>query len=405
VKKFFWVVINLILIVATEGLWLILLLIYFVVRRSNKLRPDKLLSSSEAQPNGPAVVTLPSKPFVSEKTKQTLQSNWKLITGLSLVAVLLVVSVSFGTRFLNDRESNQLFAKAQEKINADDFKGARIDIDQALRGNPSASQRANELRTQINGIQQALKLFAVADKALLEDEILVAAKTLRRVTSDERDFRKKAERQLMELEGKVQGIVSERISKLKTLARYEEAREIIIDFASAYPDNMKFSEEAEEISNLLEKQRESKKRIALSKLKRTYDEFQNVTWYQSPSSPRYRSSNAFYVYFGVESGSKLPLRLVMQYFSSDWLFIQEAKINIDGSIYTIDNTDWERDNDSDIWEWSDELLDRRDLIEKIIKSKSAIIRYEGRQYYDNRTISSSQKLALKQVLEAYDALD
>ena len=94
----------------------------------------------------------------------------------------------------------------------------------------------------------------------------------------------------------------------------------------------------------------------------------------------------------------------MQYYSSDWLFIEEAKINVDGKIYTVTSTDWERDNDSDIWEWSDEPLNDRELIEAIVKSKSAVIRYEGRQYYDNRTISSSQKLALKQVLEAYDAL-
>jgi hypothetical protein len=93
----------------------------------------------------------------------------------------------------------------------------------------------------------------------------------------------------------------------------------------------------------------------------------------------------------------------MQYYSSDWLFIKEAKISIDGTVYTISNTQWERDNDSDIWEWSDEPLNDRGLIEKIIKSKSAVIRYEGNQYYDDRTISSSQKLALKQILDAYDA--
>jgi hypothetical protein len=42
------------------------------------------------------------------------------------------------------------------------------------------------------------------------------------------------------------------------------------------------------------------------------------------------------------------------------------------------------------------------MIEAIIKSRNASIRFDGSQYYDTRTISAGQKAALKNVLKAYD---
>ena len=61
-------------------------------------------------------------------------------------------------------------------------------------------------------------------------------------------------------------------------------------------------------------------------------------------------------------------------------------------------------HDSRIWEWIDEKLDDREMIESIIKSKSAVIRFEGNQYYNTRTISASQKQSMRDVLFAYDGL-
>ena len=81
--------------------------------------------------------------------------------------------------------------------------------------------------------------------------------------------------------------------------------------------------------------------------------------------------------------------------------MQSATVNVDGENYSISG-DWERDNDSRIWEWIDETLDDRAMIEAVINSKSAVIRFDGRQYYDNRTISAAQKKSLRDVLLAYD---
>jgi hypothetical protein len=42
-----------------------------------------------------------------------------------------------------------------------------------------------------------------------------------------------------------------------------------------------------------------------------------------------------------------------------------------------------------------------ELIQKIINSESAKIRFDGQQYFDTRVISSTQKRALKEVLLAH----
>lgn len=403
-KKFLLVLFNLILVVATGGLWLLPLLIFILVRRSNKNKPNNLPTSVAVSADKSSLSGAARESLFNDATKQAIKDNWKLIAALGSATVLLVASANFAMNFLDNRESNQIFSEAQELIDKDDFNGAKSRINAALVANPSATQRANALRNQVAGLEDSLKFLAEANNSIAKNELLAAAEALRKVISDERGLRNKAEQQLVQIEERTRAQVAEQVTKLKSAQKYKEAFELLQTFSRAYPNNSTFVEQASELSDLRERQEESRKKIALSRLKKTYDEFQDVTWYQSPSSPRYRNSNAFYIYFGIDNGSKLPLRLVMQYYSSDWLFIEEAKINVDGKIYTVTSTDWERDNDSDIWEWSDEPLNDRELIEAIVKSKSAVIRYEGRQYYDNRTISSSQKLALKQVLEAYDAL-
>lgn len=142
-----------------------------------------------------------------------------------------------------------------------------------------------------------------------------------------------------------------------------------------------------------------------SKMRKKYDSFESVTWYNALSSPIYSNQNGFYLYFGVKDGRLLTLRLKMTYLDDDWLFVDTARVNVDGFIYPLTCSNWERDNKSgQIWEWCDTPLDDdREIIEAIIKSKKSVIRFDGDKYYDNRTISSSQKQALQDVLNAYDS--
>ena len=89
----------------------------------------------------------------------------------------------------------------------------------------------------------------------------------------------------------------------------------------------------------------------------------------------------------------------------DWLFVKKAAVSLDGDVYTLDFDKWDRDNSGGkIYEWSVLPKPSYNIIVKIIKSKNAKIRYTGDKYHDDRTITSSQKAALKSVLQAYYGL-
>jgi hypothetical protein len=159
-------------------------------------------------------------------------------------------------------------------------------------------------------------------------------------------------------------------------------------------------------SNSAEKSAEYK--AAFAQMRIVKDTFNGVTWYHDKSTPKYRNSNAFELYFGTQKGSNTTLRLVIQYYGSDWLFIEKYLFNVDGYTYEINPGygDVETDNDSKVWEWFDTKPNKGevDLIKRIIKSKKAVMRIEGSQYYKDVTISSTQKKAFSNVLTVYAGL-
>lgn len=154
-----------------------------------------------------------------------------------------------------------------------------------------------------------------------------------------------------------------------------------------------------------------KKPSALSKLRVTKDEMRDLSFFQDPSSPKYRNANGLYLYFSKDaSGEYSPIRLLIQYESDSWLFVKTAWAKADGvriDLPTVTNRmGWERDNGGgSIWEWSDTPLIRSteiDQIRKLAFSKSATVRFEGRQYYDDRKLTPKQLNAMRNVIAAYE---
>lgn len=135
------------------------------------------------------------------------------------------------------------------------------------------------------------------------------------------------------------------------------------------------------------------------------DEFSNSELYRHPSSPKYINQNGFFLYYQKAYDDNPKLVLKTQYYGDDWLFINKAEVSIDGEVYSLNFEEWDHDNSGGmIYEWSIEQSPSYNQIVKIIKSKSSKIRYHGDKYYDDRTISSSQKAALKSILQAYYGL-
>jgi len=161
-------------------------------------------------------------------------------------------------------------------------------------------------------------------------------------------------------------------------------------------ENQKVIEETPQIKEL-------KKKFRIRK-----DEFDenNLVWYEPKSSPTYRNANGFYCYFGTKNGVPNVLRIVHQYYSDDWLFIRQYKFSIDGKAYSYTPSDMKTDNDSGIWEWSDEVVDSeiKEIINALIVCKSAKIRLVGRQYYDTKTITPSQIKSIKETVELYQLM-
>lgn len=258
------------------------------------------------------------------------------------------------------------------------------------------TDRINEIETSQQSFEKALSLNA--ERKFLASAIQFSKVVVADTTNYE--FAQTTIREIAPL------AIDETLQKAKSFARgknYSEAISLVnvaIDVLGAQPRLTQAR------TSYVSAQVTENRRIranALSKLRKTSDSFESTTWYRDYSSPTYANANAFFLYFGANESMKYTLRLKVTYFDDDWLFVNQARVNVDGEIFSLSCSTWERDNNSKIWEWCDIPLDDRDMIEAIIKSKKSVIRFDGDKYYDTRTISSSQKQALRNVLRAYDA--
>lgn len=143
----------------------------------------------------------------------------------------------------------------------------------------------------------------------------------------------------------------------------------------------------------------------LKSFKKNEDEFNNTNFYRDKRTPNYTNTNFIYPYIGEKNG-RYWLRLKFQYSADSWLFIHKATLLVDGEKFYITGR-WEKDNNTEIWEWLD--IQARDaelaILQKIANSKQAKVRYEGRQYHDDRTLTNKEKDIIKKTLEIFTALN
>lgn len=111
-------------------------------------------------------------------------------------------------------------------------------------------------------------------------------------------------------------------------------------------------------------------------------------------------------YIGFQDG-RTWLRFKFYYTADDWLFINKVLVKTDDDKKVFDNLAFSRDHSGGIiWEWRDTSATEDDieLIERIISSDEADVRFYGKQYYRDRNISPEQKQRLKNMLEVYEML-
>lgn len=140
----------------------------------------------------------------------------------------------------------------------------------------------------------------------------------------------------------------------------------------------------------------------------TSDKLRGVTWYNHKSNPETLQAKWIGLYI-AENEDGLHLLLTIKYVASDWLFIKRYLIGTDDQVFTIEPAYGfvKRDNSGGrIWEWYENLVLQSDLemIEGIIESKTATLRYVGNLYHSEREISPEEKGAMRVTLAAFEEL-
>lgn len=212
---------------------------------------------------------------------------------------------------------------------------------------------------------------------------------------DNKDF-SKAESELKTLLQKHSG--SEQATEAKSLLTIAENGII----------EQKLAQEKEKVEN----ERKEKERLAnaTKKLNKKYDDVNEITWYRDRTSPAYVNYNGFYAYIGQSKGSKPWLRLAIQYAADDWLFIESYTIKVDNQTYEISEGSYgeiKTDNgEGGIWEWLDRQVgsSEYEIIKAVANGKNTKIRFVGKDYHKDKIITEQQKTALRNILDAYEAL-
>ena len=179
---------------------------------------------------------------------------------------------------------------------------------------------------------------------------------------------------------------------------FEENIKIYVELRKLKPENKEYTEKIKYYMDLKTKKHQEQVSKALSNMIKKHDDITNITWYRDKNTPKYLNSNGFFLYF-----SKDNLRLKIQYYADDWLFIEKVIIKTDKEMHIL-TPKFDRDNEyGKIWEWADMYVDNIGIaiIEDIINSNSVKIRYEGSKYQKDITLSEKQKKALKDTLFAF----
>ncbi len=170
------------------------------------------------------------------------------------------------------------------------------------------------------------------------------------------------------------------------------------------PENSTYSDKVDEYKERIQ----SARLASVKRLRKKEDKVSGVTWYQHPNQPRYTNSRSTaYFYLGRKGDAGRPwLRMRVQFTANKWLFVEEVVAWHDGVTEPLISGYFERDHNSDIWEWMDVNPDDYQILvlRSLADADEAILRFKGRQYHKDVTLSAKDKKAIREVLEAYDVM-
>lgn len=98
----------------------------------------------------------------------------------------------------------------------------------------------------------------------------------------------------------------------------------------------------------------------------------------------------------------------IRYYGVSSLFIERFKVVTDGKTFQSPPINFETDTTGKVREWANLRLDDpevRDLVERIISSNKAVIRFQGRQYYQDLVVPDRMKNDMRAMLKAIDSIN
>lgn len=148
---------------------------------------------------------------------------------------------------------------------------------------------------------------------------------------------------------------------------------------------------------------------ALTRMRSVRSETQNITWYYNKNVSHYVYKNSFEAYIGQSDEGDLWLRLRIYYNGENGLNIHTYGLYVDDKEYTIStlNGKMERGRGpKGAYEWFDKYVSAKEIemLQEIMNAKRAALRYMGKTENWERTLTEMEKLRIKYVMEAYQAM-
>ncbi|MGM1048415.1 MAG: hypothetical protein ACQEXX_20060 [Bacillota bacterium] len=152
-----------------------------------------------------------------------------------------------------------------------------------------------------------------------------------------------------------------------------------------------------------------RQKAATAQMRTRSDEVTGYTVYEDKTSPKYINQNGFLAYFAMDDNKVPVLYARFQYTGDNWLFIKNYTIKADDQTFTINPnySEVRRDNQvGSVWEYHNVVVtkDTYEMINAIINSKKTVIRSQGDERKQDRTVTDQEKKALQNVLDAFKAM-
>lgn len=169
---------------------------------------------------------------------------------------------------------------------------------------------------------------------------------------------------------------------------------------------IKLIQEASEKKKIAEQER---KKLSLTKLKKRYDDIDDITWYKQNYFTHYTNSNKTSLEMGHRKGSAPWLVLMMSYNGEDWIFFDNAYLSYDGNtkeIYFDDYRDKKSENDGgEVWEWIKVGVDENMInwLKDFASSPKAKMRLTGK-YEKTRNLTSQERQGMLDIIAGYEYL-